>query len=91
MCTYMQHFLAFLNVDDIGSWKPSLWRTRDQFILFVNTMADDDMATQRTRSSAALVLVLFCLMNIEYSKFQQKEKEDWYLNLQQFCFWYTLN
>ena len=31
---------------------------------FVNTMAADGMATQRTRSSAALVLVLFCLLNI---------------------------
>ena len=39
----MQHFLAFLNVDDMGSWKPSLWRTRDQLILFVNTMAADGM------------------------------------------------
>ena len=88
MCTCMQHFLAFLNVDDMGSWKPSLWRTRDQFILFVYTMAADGMATQnQVISSIGIGLVLLT----EYPKFQQKEKEDWYFNLQQFCFWYTLN
>ena len=69
MCTCMQHFLAFLNVDDMGSWKPSLCRTRDQFILFVNTMAVDGMATQnQVISNIGIGLVLLT----EYSRFQQK-------------------
>ena len=54
----------------------------------VKTMAADGLAKQRIRASAAMVLVLFCLL--EYSIFRQKRnKKDWYLNLQRLCLIYS--